>query len=208
GVLAVPLEQALEVLHVRLHGFRVDAADVDELVVVAVDEIALQVQHVGEAAGEAGAKVDAGAAEHAHRPAGHVLAAVIAGALDDRERSGVTHREALPGDAGRVQLTAGGTVQAGVAHDHRVARQVARRARMPQHDAPARHALADVVVGVALQIEMQAAGVPDSEALPGVAAAAHGHGRVLHAVVAPAPRDLARQARADRAVVVGEPVAP
>ena len=57
-----------QVLHVRLHGFGVDAADVDELVVVAVDEIALQVQHVGEAAGEAGAEIDAGAAEHATTP--------------------------------------------------------------------------------------------------------------------------------------------
>ena len=75
--------------------FRRDAMDVDQLVVVAVDEIAIQVEHVGEAAGEAGAEVEAGAAEHAHHAAGHVLAAVVAGAFDHRDGAGVAHREAL-----------------------------------------------------------------------------------------------------------------
>src|SRR5204862_4807346 len=71
-----------------------------------------------------------------------------------------------------------------------------------------RHALADVVVGIAFQVQVEAAGVPDAEALPGVAAAAHGERRILHAVVAPAPRDLTRDARADGAVEVAELVVP
>jgi hypothetical protein len=108
--------------------------DVDEFVVVAVDEIALHVEHVGEAAGEPRAEVHAGASEHAHDAAGHVLAAMIAGALDHRERAGVAHGEALAGGARRIQLAAGGAVQAGVAHDHRVARDEGRARRRLQHD--------------------------------------------------------------------------
>ncbi len=49
---------------------------------------------------------------------------------------------------------------------------------------------------------MQAAGIPDAEALPDRPAQPHDQRRMGHAVVAPASRDLARQARADRAVEV------
>src|SRR5204862_8296230 len=129
-------------------------------------------------------------------------AAVIAGALEHRPRARIAHREALAGEAGGVQLPAGGAVQAGVAHDDRVLRHEARAARVAQHDPAGRHALADVVVGIAFQVQVEAAGVPDPEALPGVAAAAHAERRILHAVVAPAPRDLTRDARADGAVEV------
>src|SRR4029077_12202976 len=100
----VPLQLPLEGLHVRLHRLGVYAADVDELVVVAVDEIALQVEHVGEASGEPGAEVDPGTSEHAHRAPGHVLAAVIAGALDHRQRTRISYREALAGHAGGIEL--------------------------------------------------------------------------------------------------------
>ena len=195
-------------LHVRLHGLGMDAADVDELVVVAVDEVALEVEHVGEAAGEAGAEVEAGAAEHAHRPSRHVLAAVVSRALDHGHRAGVAHREALAGHPGGVQLAARGAVEAGVAHDDGVLRHEARAARVAQHDAAGRHPLADVVVGIAFEIQVEPAGVPHPEALPGAAAAAHGERGPLHAVVAPAPSDLPRDARADRAVEVAEVVVP
>ena len=44
--------------------------------------VAVAVEHVGDAAAHAGGEVAAGAAEHDHAAAGHVLAAVIANALD------------------------------------------------------------------------------------------------------------------------------
>ena len=53
-----------QVLAVVLHALGRDPHDVDQLMVVAIDEIAIQVQHVGQAAGHAGAEVQAGAAEH------------------------------------------------------------------------------------------------------------------------------------------------
>ena len=58
----VLLDQVSQVLQVRSPCLRRDALDVDQLVVVAVDEVAIQVEHVGEAAREARAEVEAGAA--------------------------------------------------------------------------------------------------------------------------------------------------
>ena len=69
--------------------------NVDQLMVVAIDEVALQVEHVGESAGEPRAKIHTGATEHAHDAASHVLAAMIARTLDHCERAGIAHREAL-----------------------------------------------------------------------------------------------------------------
>ena len=80
--------------------------DVDELVVVAIDEVAIDVQHVGEAAGKARREIESRPAEHAHHATGHVFTAVIARPLDDGERAGVTHRESLAGAAGKSTMTA------------------------------------------------------------------------------------------------------
>ena len=193
----MPFQQRFQVLHLRLHGLRLQAADVDQFVVVAIDKIALQVEHVGKAAGETGAEVHPGAPEYAHRAARHVLAAVIAGPFDHRDRAGIAYREALAGDSGGIERAAGGAVQAGIAHDDGVFGDEARARRMAQHDPPRCHALANVVVGIALEVEVQAAGVPDAKTLTGDAAAAHRDGRVLHAVVAPAARDFSGDARAD-----------
>ncbi len=174
--------------------------------VVAIDEIALQVQHVGQPAGEAGAEVLPGAAQHRDHAAGHVLAAMVAGAFHHRGGAGVAHAEALAGAARAVELAARGAVEAGVAHDRRVARDVARGDRRVQHQLAAGHALADVIVGIALEHELEAAGIPGPEALPGVAGEAHRDRRRGHAMVAVRARDRARHARADAAVAVGDGV--
>ena len=72
------LDHAAQVLHVDRHAFGRDPVDVDQVVIVAVDEVALHVEHVGKAAGEPGAEIHAGAPEHADDAARHVFAAVIA----------------------------------------------------------------------------------------------------------------------------------
>ena len=58
----VHLYQTLQMLQMRLHGFGVNAADVNELVVVAVDKVALEVEHIGKSSGEACAEIHPGAA--------------------------------------------------------------------------------------------------------------------------------------------------
>ena len=83
----------------------------------------------------------------------------------DGDGPGIAHREALAGDASGKQMPAGRSVQAGVAHDDGFIGDEARIARMLQNDLAAGHALADVIIGIALQVQMQAAGIPDTEAL-------------------------------------------
>src|SRR5690606_10783732 len=144
----------------------------------------------GEAAGETRPEIDAGAAEHDHHAVGHVLAAVIADALDDRDRARVAHGEPLAGRARGEQLAAGRAVQAGVADDDRVPRHELRAVRRPDHEAAAAHALADVVVRVARQREIEPGHVPGAEALPGRAAQADVHRRVRRPFRAVAPRNL------------------
>jgi hypothetical protein len=103
------------------------------------------------------AKLRPGLAEHGDRAAGHVLATVVAGAFDDRRGARQAHREALAGHAAQVGLAGGRAVQRGVAHDgvaHRFAAEVEAGAH---HHAAAREALAGVVVGVADQVQRDAA---------------------------------------------------
>ena len=63
-----------------------------------VAEAAVGVVHVGDAAAHAGGEVEPGRAEHDHAAAGHVLAAVVAHALDHRDGARVADREALAGE--------------------------------------------------------------------------------------------------------------
>ena len=189
-------------LHMGAHALGRHAVDVDQIVIVAIHEVALHVEHVGETAGESRAEIHPRAAQNAHHAAGHVFTAMITRALEHRERPGVAHREALARGAGGVQFAARGAVQAGVAHDDRFARHEAGARRRLHHDPAARHALADVIVRFALETQMQAAGVPDAEALAHRAGERDHDRCVAHAVVAPALGDFTGDARADGAVMV------
>src|SRR5262249_60246025 len=81
-------------------------------------EAAVEIQQVGEATAHAGAEVPACAAEHDDAAPGHVLAAVVADALDHRLGAAVAHAEALARDALEVRLSPGRPVQHHVAgHD-------------------------------------------------------------------------------------------
>ena len=62
-------------------------------------------------------EVAPGAAEHDDAAAGHVLAAVVAHALDDGVDAAVAHAEALAGHAADVGLAAGRAVERDVADD-------------------------------------------------------------------------------------------
>ena len=107
------------------------------------------------------------AAEHDDGAAGHVFAAVVAGALDDRGRAGIAHAEALAGDAPEIRLAVDGAVHHRVADDDVVLGLRGAGGIGIHDDAPARQPLADVVVRAALQLERDAAGEEGAEALPG-----------------------------------------
>ena len=67
---------------------------------------AVGIVDVGDAARHAGGEVAPGVAQHDHDAAGHVFAAVVAGAFDHRDRARVAHGEALAGDALEIGLAA------------------------------------------------------------------------------------------------------
>ena len=87
------------------------------------------VEHVGDAAAHAGGEVAPGRAEHDDAAAGHVLAAVVADALDDGAGARVAHREALAREAAEERPAGGRAVEHGVADDRRSPRRRSRRRR-------------------------------------------------------------------------------
>ena len=76
--------------------------DIHHRHVAAAAETAVFIEHIGDAARHPGGEVAAGVAEHNHDAAGHVLAAMVARALDHRDRPGVANGEALAGDAAEI----------------------------------------------------------------------------------------------------------
>ena len=111
----------------------------------------VEVEHVGHATAHAGREVAAGRAEHDDAAAGHVLAAVVTDALDDRGRAGVADAEALAGLAAQEDLPGGGAVRDRVAGDDLLGGLERRRPVRAYDEPAAREPLADVVVGVALE---------------------------------------------------------
>src|SRR6185437_14897977 len=141
----------------------------DHAHVAALGEVAVLVEHVGDATAHAGREVAPGRPEHDDAPAGHVLAAVIANALDDRAGARVAHGEALAGEPAEERAPARGPVQHGVADDHvALGREVLAHPLARAHrDGPPREALAGIVVGVAAKRERHSRRQPAAEALTG-----------------------------------------
>ena len=115
----------------------------------------VRVVDVGHAAGHARREVTAGAAQDDDPAAGHVLATVIADALDHGVGAGVADREPFADHAAQEDLPAGGAEQDHVAADDVVLGDVVLRrvVRRPHHDPATGQALADVVVGVAVDAQ-------------------------------------------------------
>src|SRR3954466_7968590 len=118
-----------------------------------------------QAAAHAGGEVAPRRPEDDDAPAGHVLAAVVADALDDGARPGVAHGEALTGEAAREELAARCAVEDGVADDDVLLGAVRGTVGRQDRERSARQALAGVVVGVAMEAEAHARGQPAAERL-------------------------------------------
>ena len=84
--------------------------------------------------------------------------------------AGVAHGEALARHALEIGLAGDGAVEDGVADDDVLGRLAPGLRRLAHDHAAARQALADIVVGVAGQLQRDAARGEGAEALAGVAA--------------------------------------
>src|SRR4051812_46348497 len=159
-------------------------------------------QHIGAAAGHTGREVAAGAAEPHDDPAGHVFATMVAGAFDHGDGAGIAHGKTLAGDATEIAFALDRAVEHGVADDDRLLGDDARVGGGAHDDPSARQALADIVVGIALELEGHAVCEPRAEALAGGAGELHVDGAVGQPFVAVTLGDLAREHRARGAVGV------
>ena len=129
-------------------------------------EPAVRVVDEGHAAGHAGREVEAHRPEDRDDAAGHVFAAVGPAAFDDRRRPRVADGEALAGKAGGEQPARRRAVEHGVADEGVAVRIGEVRRRFDDDDGPG-EPLADVVVGLAGDLEAQPLDREGAEALSG-----------------------------------------
>ena len=151
------------------------------------------------------AKLRPGRAEHDDDAAGHVLAAVVADALDHGARARVAHGEALAGEPAEERARRPWRRRARCCRRSRSPRPRTPRASGRAHrDHAAGEPLADVVVGVAEERELDAGREPGAERLPRRAVSAK---RIVPAGrprAAVALRDVVREQAADGAVDVAD----
>src|SRR6056297_1502 len=193
---------------VRLHIFAGNPLDLDQFVVVLVHKGVIDIHHVGKATGHTSTEIVPGSTENGHQTAGHVLAAVIASAFHNRMGTGITNCETLARGSCRKELAASRTIQAGVADNGGfLALEDTAPGRL-DHQLAAGHAFTDVVVGIALKDQVEAAHVPDTEALTSGAGKVQGNRRIDHTLVTVRPGNFARQTGTNGAVTVGYSIGP
>ncbi len=202
GEVAMAREQAADLIDIFVVDERleIDAG----LVAAARGEVALIVVDVGDAAAHAGGEVAAGGTEHDDEAVGHVFAAVVAHAFDHRGGAGVADGEALAGDAVEEDFAAGGAVENDVADQDAFFGQEAGGLGRIGDDAAAGEALAEIVVGVAFELERDAVGNEGAEALAGRAAELEVDGAVRQSGRPVAAGDFAAQHGAHGAVHVAD----
>src|SRR6185312_13415615 len=153
-------------------------------------EDARLVQDVCETAAHPGSEVAPRPAKDDDAAARHVLAAVVADTLDNRNRAAVTDGEPLAGDAANERLAARGAVERDVADDDVGFGGECRLPRREDRELASREPLADIVVRVAFERQRDAGWNERPEALPGRALAFDADRAVGQSLAAPAPRHL------------------
>src|SRR6476660_3790797 len=107
--------EALHEILLLFHWFQVDHREI-----AALGEGLVLIEHVGDAAGHSRGKVPASLPYDDHDAAGHVLAAMVASALDHGHSTRIAHSKALAGDAAEVRLSRNRAVQHSIADDDRL----------------------------------------------------------------------------------------
>src|SRR5207249_2943284 len=114
--------------------------------VAALLELAVFIENEGDAARHAGREVPSRLTEHHHDPAGHVLAAVVAGALDDGPRAAVANGEPLARRPIEVALALRRSIQRGVPDQDCLLRYDGRALGRIDDDSPTAQSLAEIIV--------------------------------------------------------------
>src|SRR5690554_1461604 len=170
--------------------------------VAAAAQAVVRVPYISYAAGHPGSKITASCSQHHNRAARHVFAAMIAGALHHSRGARVAHGKAFAGDAIEIGFSRQGAVQHRVAGNDVVGAEAAKVIGRANDDAAARQALADVIVGLADQVQCDAMGQESPEALSRRAVALDMYGVVRQAFMAVARGHHARQHGAYGAIAI------
>src|SRR5271169_6785645 len=106
----IPDELNIPLIEQRLE---IDGVEIAAL----LGEISTLVKNVGDTTAHASSKIPAAGAKHQHQAVRHVLAAVVANALDDGGRARIADSKALAGDSVEECFAARGAVKGDVADD-------------------------------------------------------------------------------------------
>ena len=149
GRVPMPADQRVQDLDVRIRGHLLHS---DQLGIKLLRKLAALVEHIGDAVRHAGSEVAACLPQDDDDALSHVLAAVIANALDYRFGAAVTYCEALARPAGGEKHAAGRAIEDRVADDSVVVAGKRRVLRRPHNHLTAAHPLAHIVVGLAPEL--------------------------------------------------------
>ena len=150
--------------------------ELNALVVHTGIERAVLVKDIGHATCHAGGEVLPDLAQDERQAARHVLAAVVAAALDHHGSTGVAHAKALAGQTVNEAAAARGAKERNVAHDDVLVELVGRMRVGAHRHLAARKALAKVVIGVTAHVERNAARQERAKALTSRSIAIDGDG--------------------------------
>src|SRR5207253_1920905 len=113
GEIVVSAHQVVDGLHIRV----VERIEPDHPLVAVALEVTVRIEDVSHATAHPGGEIAPGLSEDDDEALGHVFAAMVADALDDRRRAAVADREAFAGEPTQEYLPAGCAVQRDVADD-------------------------------------------------------------------------------------------
>ena len=170
GVQVVLADELVQFLAV---GGLFDEAQFYHFHVAEIVEVAVPVPYVGHTAGHACGKVASRLSEYYHAPAGHILAAVVAYTLHYGCGTGVADGKALACTAVDVNFTACGAVKQGVACNRVFLCLEVAPYRRQDGDASATQTFAQIIVGLAFQLEVDTRDKECPETLPGGAFELH-----------------------------------
>ena len=127
---------------------------------------------------------------------------MIAGAFHDRDGARIAHRETLARHAFEIGLARDRAIKHRVTDNDILGRLAGNAFGLAHHDASPRKTLADIIVGVAVEFEADAARKKGAEAQPRRAGKADDDGVLGQPRMAVSPGDFARQHGADGTVHV------
>src|SRR5215469_8174056 len=161
------------------------------------------VVHPRQATSHARTKVNPDATKNNRNAAGHVLAAVVADALNNGRSSRIPDRKPLARAPRREKLPRGRAVQGNITQNHVLSAVLGGKPASADYNLTAREALADEVVGLAIENQLHPVDRKGSERLPRRAVKIERHVR-RKLSLRPAQRQLTRQPCSYSPIAIGD----